>query len=226
MTASPSFRPRIRLGADAGIAIGPILFIIAVLGILAAAIAAGSGSFTTGTSSESNRAKASALIDIGQNLKIGFDRIVGNGIAFGSVVINPANTDDENDLFSPTGGGIGAPSVTMAATPTSDEWHYPLIAIPRIGTTSGSRVAVLRVGEPGSAGVCDEINSKANALTAGDTHDDPIDAGIDLGSAALISVAATEWLDELEGHPTGCVETTNSTTIPAGFYFYQVLGIQ
>ena len=42
-----------RLSPNAGIAIGPILFIIAILAILAAAIAAGSGSFTAGTTSES-----------------------------------------------------------------------------------------------------------------------------------------------------------------------------
>lgn len=38
---------------------------------------------------ESNRTKAAALIEIGQNLKIGFDRIVGNGTDFADVVIDP-----------------------------------------------------------------------------------------------------------------------------------------
>ena len=37
---------------EVGIAIGPILFIIAILAILAAAIAAGSGSFTAPTATE------------------------------------------------------------------------------------------------------------------------------------------------------------------------------
>jgi len=36
-----------RLASDSGIAIGPILFVIALLGILAAVISAGSGSFST-----------------------------------------------------------------------------------------------------------------------------------------------------------------------------------
>src|ERR1700728_5210589 len=53
-----------RLASDAGIAIGPILFIIALLGILAAAIAAGSGSFTSSTTNESDETKAAALINI------------------------------------------------------------------------------------------------------------------------------------------------------------------
>lgn len=102
---------------DDGIAIGPILFIIAVLGILASAIAAGSGSFTSSTTGESHRAKAAALIDIGQTLKIGFDRLMGNGTAFSDVVIDPEKTSDFEDLFSPIGGGVSAPSVTMAQNP-------------------------------------------------------------------------------------------------------------
>ena len=68
-----------RLDPNAGIAIGPILFIIAILAILAAAIAAGSGSFTAGTTTESSKTQASALIQIGENLKIGTDRIVMEG---------------------------------------------------------------------------------------------------------------------------------------------------
>lgn len=211
-----------RLAGDAGIAIGPILFIIAVLGILAAAIAAGSGSFTTSTTSESNRARASALIDMGQNLKVGFDRIVGNGVDFDDVVINPDNTSTANDLFSPLGGGIGAPSVTMGATPGTDIWHYPLIAIPKLGTASGSRVGVLRVTD----GVCDEINARTNALTAGYAHGAAIDLGDFGGDQDTLVSPGNNWPASLQGRPTGCVENLNSDTISAGFYFYQVMGIQ
>ncbi len=216
-----------RLASDAGIAIGPILFIIAVLGILASAIAAGSGSFTTGTSSESNRAKASAMIDIGQNLKIGFDRIVGNGVDFGDVVIDPDNTSDPEDLFSPAGGGIAAPSTTMAANPSGadpDIWYYPLVALPKIGGSSGSRLAVLRVSE----GVCDDINEKVNAILAGTNYADDNPVVVDLGGTSLITLAAADFPDKLEGKPVGCFEATpgGTPTAPAGFYFYQVLGIQ
>src|SRR5271154_5591680 len=115
-----------RLAPDAGIAIGPILFIIAILAILAAAIAAGSGGFTSGTASESNSTKASALIQIGENLKIGMERMVmENGVAYGAYTINPANTISSNDLFSPLGGGITAPSDSMALNPGTDHWLYP-----------------------------------------------------------------------------------------------------
>src|SRR5580698_3637990 len=107
-----------RMAPNAGIAIGPILFIIAILAILAAAIAAGSGSFTSGTSSESDRTKSSALVQIGENLKIGMDRItMEGGLSATTVDVNPANTSATNSLFSPVGGGISVPSISMANNP-------------------------------------------------------------------------------------------------------------
>src|ERR1700744_4721607 len=96
-----------RFASDSGIAIGPILFIIAILGILAAAIAAGSGSFTAGTQNEGNSSKAAALISVGDTLKIGMDRILmDNGPDFTNGVIGANNTSNTTDLFSPSGGGI------------------------------------------------------------------------------------------------------------------------
>ena len=41
-----------------GIALGPILFIIAILAIIAAAIAAANGGFTANTTTESDKSKA------------------------------------------------------------------------------------------------------------------------------------------------------------------------
>lgn len=210
----------LRLEPTAGIAIGPILFIIAVLGILAAAIAAGSGSFTTGTTGESYKAKASALIDMGQNLKLGFERIMGNGIALANVDLDPTHTTATDDLFSPTGGGIAAPSRTMANTPTTDDWMYPLIIIPGIGTTAGQRVAVLRVAE----GVCDEINSKTIALAPGTAATEHADLG-DFSDDPTVAIDNTAtWPGSFDGKPVGCVRNDNATT--GGFYFYQVIGIQ
>ena len=46
-----------------GIALGPILFIIAILAILAGAIAAGSGSFTANTNAESAKAMAEVIVN-------------------------------------------------------------------------------------------------------------------------------------------------------------------
>ncbi|HEU0117821.1 MAG TPA: hypothetical protein VFR09_04235 [Alphaproteobacteria bacterium] len=205
-----------RFRSDAGIAIGPILFIIAILAILAAAIAAGSGSFTAGTSSETNRTKAAAIIQIGENLKVGMDRMMmENGIAYGAYTINTANTINNNDLFSPLGGGITIPSDSMANQTGTDHWLYPTGAVPSLGTNSPEQLAVLKV----ATGVCDEINTRANAIVT------PVAA--DLGSFATTGSDIpignmNSW--PLPGKPTGCVNNSNSTT--AGTYYYQVLYIQ
>jgi len=213
-----------RLTPDAGIAIGPILFIIA---ILAAAIAAGSGSFTAGTGSESNRTKSSALVEIGDNLKIGMDRItMEGGVSPASVVIDPAHTNLPADLFSPSGGGIASPSVSMANAPATDLWHYIAGPVPGIGAggsgTAGDIVAVL----PVSQGVCAEINNRTtgSALVA---------AGADLGnfysdSAGVLGTATfVGWPSaspNLVGVSTGCVQNTNTSSV--GYFYYQVLAIQ
>jgi hypothetical protein len=202
--------------SSAGIAIGPILFIIAILAILAAAIAAGSGSFTAGTSNESTNTKASALIQIGDNLKVGMDRMVmDNSIAFGGYTINANNTVNNNDLFSPTGGGILTPSVTMANNPATDIWYYPTGPFPGLGTNNAEQLAVLHV----APAVCDSINLKADGLSA-----TPAAAALgDFTSTNAIPIASmNNWPTSLQGHPTGCVN--NSTN--SGDYFYEVLYIQ
>jgi len=219
MTVVSSDLSRQRLASDAGIAIGPILFIIAVLGILAAAIAAGSGSFTTSTTGESNRAKAAALIDIGQTLKIGFDRLVGGGTDFFDVNIDPADITDTVDLFSPNGGGISPPSRTMSDDPANDEWHYPLVAVPGICTSTGCRLAIIQVG----SGVCLEINNKAAAITIAQTAVALDDMTADTGTTP---VDGTNWPADLQGKPTGCVRVNANGGMDAGYYFYQIMGVQ
>jgi hypothetical protein len=206
---------------EAGIAIGPILFIIAILAILAAAIAAGSGSFTSGTTTESNRTKASALIQIGENLKIGMDRItMEGGIDPASVDINATNTSASNSLFSPTGGGISPPSASMANNPATDQWYYVQGPINGLGTTASETFAVLRV----ASGVCAEINNRVTGTSG-------VPAAAELGDfASQVTTSAqtiTNWPTtgpNLTGVSTGCVN--NSDTSSTGTYFYQVLAIQ
>ena len=120
--------------------------IIAILGILAAAIAAGSGSFTSGTQNEGNSTKASALVQIGENLKVGMDRILlDNGVDLNNVVIGVNNTSNTTDLFSPSGGGIAVPSSSLSAIAANDIWYYPTASIPQMGTNAEDRMAVLQV---------------------------------------------------------------------------------
>jgi hypothetical protein len=156
-----------RLGPNAGIAIGAILFMVAILAILAAAVAAGSGSFTSSTTNDSSRTKSSALVSIGDNLNTGMEHITAEGgILPLSVVLDPTQTSGVTDLFSPSGGGIAAPSVSMANNPVYDVWYYPTGYVKGIGTGSGGSYDILAV-LPVSPGVCAEINNRTQgqALT-------------------------------------------------------------
>ncbi|MDE1901705.1 MAG: hypothetical protein KGI37_08690 [Alphaproteobacteria bacterium] len=222
-----------RFDANAGIAIGPILFIIAILAILAAAIAAGSGSFTSGTSQESDKTKASALIQIGENLKVGMDRITmeggmsPTGTAGPTVVdINAANTNLSNALFSPSGGGVTAPSVGMANDPQTDIWYYPITPVAGFGTSASEVLAVLRVSE----GVCAEINNRSTGYdvaptTGADLGDftSKADAGTSAPTLTAWPTVASDGVN-LVGVATGCVYNTD--TASKGYYYYQVLAIQ
>ncbi|MGE3623004.1 MAG: hypothetical protein AB7H77_03890 [Bdellovibrionales bacterium] len=209
-----------RLPSDAGIAIGPILFIIAILGILAAAIAAGSGSFTAGTQNEGNSTKASALIQIGENLKVGMDRLMlGNSTDFNSVVIDVNNTSNSVDLFSPSGGGIAVPSTSLSADPVNDLWYYPTAIIPQMGTSGSERLAMLQVTQ----GICDQINSKANALDITVANYDSGAIGDPTANNDLGNLLANgDWPEALNGRMVGCVYDTGTST----YWFYQVLAIQ
>jgi type II secretory pathway pseudopilin PulG len=200
-----------RLNDNAGIAIGPILFVVAILAILATAIAAGSSTFATNASQETNRTNAGSMIQIGQNLKLGVDRIVSLGTPLANVDINAQNTSTNTSIFSPLGGGLVPPSTALASTPATDLWYYTWGAVANLGSTSLERLAVLKVNQ----GVCDQINTMgANTTTP---------AGVDVGAFSN-TVNLTAWPAALPGKMTGCLNNTN-VTIP-GYYFYQVLGVQ
>lgn len=206
-----------RLHRDAGIAIGPILFVVAILGILAAAIAAGSGSFTGSSNTEAARTKAAALIQIGQNLKVGADRLSGLGYDADTINIDPTSTTLDNDLFSPSGGGVGAPSITMANTPATDVWHYTHLSVTNMGTTATELGAFLRVALP----VCDQINARANAITG--TAAGTAGLAADVGDLASNPSGASSWPALLAGMPTGCFKATGIST---GYWYYQIMAVR
>ncbi len=201
--------------AEAGIAIGPILFIIAILAILAAAIAAGSGGFTAGTSGEKFRTQASAMIEVGQNLKVGMDRLViDNSIDIPNIVINPAMTANNNELFSPTGGGIAAPSSSLAGNPSSDTWVYLNAPFSGVGNSSNNQIiAMLNV----SQGLCAEVNNKVIGSTS--TAQTAINAAnlLGLSAGAALTIPAG-----LQGKTVGCL---NNSVAPNNV-FYQIIGVQ
>lgn len=212
-----------RVRQDAGIALGPIIFIIAILAILAAAIAAGSGSFNGSTNTEGNRTKASGLIQVGENLKIGMDRItMENGIGWGAWTLNVNNTVNSNDMFAPAGGGISPPSIALAGNAAGDVWWYPQANINGLGTTADKQLAILNV----SQGVCQEINNRANGVASAPAlamTASPKSNG-DINTAISSLVSNTGNTAVIYGKPVGCFQNTNASD--GNYYFYQVLYVQ
>jgi len=195
-----------------GIAIGPILFIVAILAILATAIAAGSSTFATSSGQETNRTNAAAMISLGQSLKMGVDRIVSLGTPLASVDINAQNSSATNGLFSMTGGGLVPPATTLAANPASDQWIYTWGVVTNMGTASPERIAALKVTQ----GVCDQVN-------------------IQVGNQGTPATAAlgnidnttnfTSWpATNVVGKMIGCVNDSDPGANT--YYFYQVIGVQ
>jgi hypothetical protein len=235
----------IRMSQNAGIAIGPILFIIAILAILASAIAAGSGTFTASTGSETNKTKSSALVQIGENLRLGMDEITLEG-GLSPQLVNFSYTDTtvNNGLFAPTGGGIAPPSVGMANNPMYDTWIFAQGTPAGIGSGNANDVIAFL---PVSAGVCAEVNSRSTGTAGYNTTATTVFSGTTAATAQLLhngvfpATGATWTLEnggsqagpDLSGVGVGCIYDTTLTLAPttAGgptspYYFYQILAIQ
>jgi type II secretory pathway pseudopilin PulG len=200
-----------RRGSEEGVAIGPILFVVTILAILATAIAAGASSFATNASQETNRTYAASLVQMGQNIKMGVDRVVALGTPIVNVVINDADTSSNLSLFAPVGGGIVPPSRALAADPGNDTWIYTWAVVPGIGSADPDRITMLKV----NVGVCDQINTQNN-----NTGTFSADLGPTISNVTNIST----WPAGLTSRMVGCVTSTNPIT--QGAYFYQILSVQ
>ena len=203
-----------RLSVDAGIAIGPILFVVAILAILATAIAAGSSTFTTNASQETNRVNATAMLQIGSTLKLGTDRVVGLGTAGTAVTTTAAATIA--DIFSITGGGLTFPSTALSSTPASDVWKYTWGPVTNVGTAAVDKLAILKVNQ----GVCDQINKIVNGPATTPTGFNPAPATWYTTPTNMTNWDAGVGANTLDGKLAGCFQAI--TTNP-GYYFYQVL---
>lgn len=117
--------------AQRGIVIGPILFLIAIIGVLAAAIAAGTGGFSGSSSTASAKVLAAAIIDYADTVKNGVDRVLANGcedteISFenpfsSGYYINPnAPSDKSCHVFDVNGGGISMKTPPVGAQNQAD----------------------------------------------------------------------------------------------------------
>ena len=99
-----------------GIAIGPILFVVALLAVLASIIAAGSGSFNSDISAVKAKAQATAILEYVNELQIGVDRVMSrcpdteislaNSVDSGYAENPLAPADKSCHVFDVNGGGI------------------------------------------------------------------------------------------------------------------------
>ena len=171
-----------------GIVIGPTLFIVAILAVLAAAIEAGSGAFNGDTSAISAKAYATAILEYAASVKMGVDRVLGKGYTDTQVSFenpsglsktaggdaydytNPNCTQNDCKVFNLEGGGIvpilipADAAVDPSIVP--NHWMHPqsFAVIPlrvlRLGTDTGAdgTELVLWVGRLKKS-VCIEINN-------------------------------------------------------------------
>ena len=170
-----------------GIAIGPILYIVAILAVLAAAIAAGSGAFTGDTSAISAKAYATAILEYANEVKLGVDRVIANGctdteISFQVPLdygwINPGKTYNPNSpsdkschVFDVNGGGVVWKDPPKGAnTVLYPDGAWPKGFIPYFvggfanvaGTPANDLILYLPIS---SREVCDAINNMSGITT-------------------------------------------------------------
>jgi type II secretory pathway pseudopilin PulG len=166
-----------------GIALGPILFIIAILAIIAAAIAAGSGSFTANTNTEGSKVSASTIIQVAESLKSAVQKVQSQGctatqISFANPTVtsytNPNSPSDKScNVFDPNGGSMSFPIITTATHEIeSPSWEYFTFEgsskFTGLGTgTAPSLAAFLPID---SMATCDAINAQLGLPTSPYTH--------------------------------------------------------
>jgi hypothetical protein len=167
-----------------GIALGPILFIIAILAIIAAAIAAGAGSFNANTTTENVKSLAEIIVNRAEQVSMAVQKVyIDNGCADTQINFyngtdpvsanSNAPTDHSCDLYSPLGGGIlqlPIPAAAIDATKSSafttstgvptgffvpNQWN----ALANVGTTAAD---LLLITFDLTSSVCTRINQIVN----------------------------------------------------------------
>lgn len=234
-----------------GIVIGPILFLIAIIGVLAAAIAAGTGGFSGSSSTSGAKVLASAILDYANTVKIGVDRVMANGcsdteISFENPIVsaytNPnAPSDKPCHVFDVNGGGITykkPPSAALEDTYLSNSynsynfgnWLFAgLACIRNLGNCvapsyTGDLKMILTNLRPE---VCREINQRlGRPVPANDAAYTPggCPGGIGRFSGSYTPGGVIDG-NSAKGSLTGCFKThpVCSGNSPQGYNFYQVL---
>jgi len=224
-----------------GIAIAPILFIVAILAALAAAIAAGSGSFNGDTSAISAKAQASAILEYANLLTVAVQRVIGHGctdtqISFENPMVsgyvNPnAPSDKSCHVFDVNGGGISFLPIKVSELEVGNNGYFEFLTqkFRAVGKTAAdSDSTELAAFLPlDSLAICKELNNMVGmaGYMGRDVYKPQRYAGtFPAGGNTLVDNSGT-WKD---GQMTGCVETAvewRGSYAPdyAPYFFYTIL---
>lgn len=215
-----------RFSAVAGIAIGPILFVVAILAVLVGAIAAGSGGFGSSTADEAARVRASTIIQQAVTIKGAFDRIVVNGATPAQVIAAeaPATTTSTLALYGTSGGGITVQNPPRDAVVAGATWRFVVDAdLPGIGAAGNTdAITVLQVSLPTCNALNDLIFGRGQYATP-----PALGGTVNLTIPAIAAgdnvIPLTNAFDSstppagITGRTSACV--SNSTN----YYYYQLL---
>jgi hypothetical protein len=241
-----------RLRSSAGLALGPILFLIAILAVIAAVVSAGAGGFSANTSTEGGKITSSAIIQMGENLLNAVRLVNTHGCAdtqinFNNPMIsgysNPnAPSDGSCDVFGPNGGGMIFPTIKASTAETEDNGYFVFegggASFVGLGNAANSSLAAFLPID--SSDLCNSINQalKISGPLAGGWYEAPpgrVGYGDFLGvynQNTIIPGHYTTW----NGYTMGCLQeywtgynTRNggiTAPLQANYFFFVVLLIR
>lgn len=231
-----------------GIAIGPILFVVALLAVLVSAIAAGSGSFSGDTSEVKIKAQATAILGYADELQIGVDRVMSrcpdtqfslaNSVDSGYAENPLAPTDKSCHVFDVNGGGIlfkePPPDVDLTAVP-AELRHYIVHTgneIEGMGITDIGRDLIIML--PGlRKELCLKINDMVGVPMVSGDAPTGVHPQTSLKGGDYYATNANGYnlsCGVFRGKPTCCIKASLSDAdprIPIGTYvFYHALHVR
>ena len=235
-----------------GIAIGPILYIVAILAVLVSAIAAGAGAFNGDISAVSAKAQASAILEYAQEVKFAVDRLIAKGctdtqVSFENPYVsgyeNPnAPADKSCHVFDVNGGGIIYKDISRDATDknfTSESEYARVIfsgneRVMQVGTYLGEELMMFYPYI--KLDVCLELNKILNVKTSNDSP--PVYNVYDVNlfkyngyySYSVVFGFGVGHAPEMIGMVSGCWnQMTNPISAglkPNSYHFYHVLVVR
>lgn len=218
-----------RASRHAGIAIGAILFVVALLAVLMGALVAGSSGFGSNSASESHRTMGGALVQQGVSLVAGFQRLMTGGVETANIIITPqfSGPNALRALFAPNGGGLTPMQPPLDAVASGASWRFVSDAnLPDFGAAGDNDVIALV--QIRNDAICRAINSVVighNApltITLAVLPGVPVAADV-TGTDGLMNGANSfdaSAVSALSGIAQACVQDSNAT---AGFWYYQLI---